>query len=164
MVINKVYLSKSVIEVMKDVILSYGNNTEVGGCLVGCEINGEILVTHASPPGPNAKRRRYSIDIDNKFTTKFSNELNKHSNNKLYYLGDWHTHLSSDIRASTTDIRALKKLNDYVPIQYRNTIISLIMNHFEPIKYKVYQFNEMRSLIEIPSEIVEDPEWLDRLH
>lgn len=159
--IEKVYLTKNALKIMNNIIVSSGNYHEVGGCLVGCEIDGEILITHASSPGPKSRRSRYSIEIDNKYTTDFSNALNETSNNKLYYLGDWHTHLSLDLRASSTDIRALNILNDYVPTKFKNSIISLIMNHFDPAKYRVYQLNEMKSIIEIPSEIVDNPKWLD---
>lgn len=160
--IKKVYISKNAIEDIERIIINNGNDTEVGGCLVGCEINQELLITHVSPPGPNSKRSRYSIDIDNKFTTQFSNELNKCYDNKIYYLGDWHTHLSSNLRPSSTDIKALKKLNDYVPIVYKNSIVSMIINHFSFTKYKIYKLNdnEVSLVVEVPSEIIENPEWL----
>lgn len=161
MEIFKVLFTENALKSMKEIIWKFGKRAEIGGCLVGCQINNVLLVTHASEPGPKAKMSRYSINIDNKFTTKFSNRINQLSNNKFYYIGDWHTHLSTDLRPSQTDLKALRVLNDYVPSEFKNTIISVIMNHFNSNKLKAYKLsNDGKTLNELKIEFITDPEWL----
>ncbi|TQR33621.1 hypothetical protein C7Y47_11315 [Lysinibacillus sphaericus] len=164
MEIIKVLFTENALKSMKEIILKFGKRAEIGGCLVGCQINDVLLVTHASEPGPKAKMSRYAINIDNKYTTRFSNRINQLSNNKLYYLGDWHTHLSTDLRPSVTDLRALKVLNNYVPKQFKNTVISVIMNHFDSNQLKAYKFSiqDDTTLNELQIEIITDPEWLSK--
>lgn len=164
MEINKVLITENALKSMKEIIMKFGKRAEIGGCLVGCQINNVLLVTHASDPGPKAKMSRYSINIDNKYTTRFSNRINQLSNNKLYYIGDWHTHLSTDLRPSQTDLRALRVLNNYVPRELKNTVISLIMNHFNSSQVKVYKFrtDDGKTLCELQIEFIIDPEWLSK--
>lgn len=161
MEIIKVLFTENALKSMKEIILKFGKRAEIGGCLVGCQINNVLLVTHVSEPGPKAKMSRYSFNIDNKFTTKFSNRINQLSNNKFYYIGDWHTHLSTDLRPSQTDLKALRILNNYVPSEFKNTIISVIMNHFNSNQLKAYKFsNDGKKLKELETEFITDPEWL----
>lgn len=161
MAIKKVYFTENSINNIRDVISRYGDLAEVGGCIVGCQYGEELLVTHASDPGKSAKMERYSIAVDNVHTTKFANNLNANSNKKLYFIGDWHTHLSNDLRPSSTDYRALKSLNNYVPKPYKKLMISVIVNHFDPSKIKVYKLSSnFKSMEEVQCEVVENPEWL----
>ncbi|HBJ01237.1 MAG TPA: hypothetical protein DDY89_11095 [Lysinibacillus sp.] len=161
MAIKKVYFTENSLKNIRDVIRRYGDFTEVGGCIVGCQYGEELLVTHASDPGKCAKMERYSIVIDNVHTTKFANSLNEISDKKIYFIGDWHTHLSDDLRPSSTDFRALKGLNNYVPKAYKNLIISVIVNHFDSSQIKVYKLSSNpKSMEEVQCEVVENPDWL----
>ena len=162
MEIIRVLFTENALNSMKRTVKRFGEQTEVGGCLVGCQINSVLLVTHASEPGPNSKMSGHSINIDNKYVTQFSNRLNLVSDNKLYYLGDWHTHLSTDLRPSSTDLRALKILNNFVPLEFKNTVISVIMNHFNNNQMKAFKFSndDDRTLNELHIELIPNPEWL----
>lgn len=161
MAIKKVYFTENSLENIRNVIRRYGDFTEVGGCIVGCQYGEELLVTHASDPGKCAKMERYSIVIDNVHTTKFANSLNEISDKKLYFIGDWHTHLSDDLRPSSTDFRALRGLNNYVPKAYKNLIISVIVNHFDSSQIKVYKLSSnSKNMEEVQCEVVENPDWL----
>lgn len=160
--IKKVYFTENSLKNIRDVISRYGELTEVGGCIVGCQSGEELLVTHASNPGKGAKMERYSIVIDNVHTTKFTNVLNEISDKKLYFIGDWHTHLSVDLRPSSTDFRALKSLNNYVPKVYKNLIVSVIVNHFDSSQIKVYKLSSsFQNIEEVEYELVKDPDWLN---
>ncbi|MFY3792568.1 hypothetical protein ACOQFO_12920 [Ureibacillus sp. MALMAid1270] len=161
MAIKKVYFTENSLRNIRDVIRRYGDFKEVGGCIVGCQYGEELLVTHASDPGKRAKMQRYSIVIDNIHTTKFANSLNEIYDKKLYFIGDWHTHLSSDLRPSSTDFRALKSLNNYVPKAYKNLMISVIVNHFDSSQIKVYRLSSnSKNMEEVQFEVVENPDWL----
>lgn len=164
MQITKVYFTINAIEKIHYIIKKYGSENEVGGCLVGCQIDESLVVTHASEPGPRAKMSRYSVNIDNKYTTRFSNEINTVTNNKLYYIGDWHTHLSTDLRASQTDVKALKVLNNYVPKGLEYSIISVILNHFNNNQLKVYKLSNTSDLTleDLSWDIIENPSWLNQ--
>ncbi|STO11369.1 Uncharacterised protein [[Flavobacterium] thermophilum] len=65
----------------------------------------------------------------------YCNYLNKVSNNSLYYLGDWHTHLSSNLLPSPTDYKAAQTLASYLPEDIRFSLITVIFNHFFTKKF-----------------------------
>lgn len=70
----------------------YNGDTEAGGILLGCYRGTHIEITHATPPGLDDIRQPL------KFIRKCSSHANeairvwKSSQEKITYLGEWHTH------------------------------------------------------------------------
>lgn len=79
---------------------------ESGGALVGYVHGDTLTVTHASGPGPRAKRTSNSVSVDGQYTTEFCFDLQVRSGGQLYYLGDWHIHRRGSLDPSSKDIRA----------------------------------------------------------
>jgi len=95
-----------------------------------------------------------SIKIDEEYTTDYCNYLNKVSNNTLYYLGDWHTHLSDNLLPSPTDYIAVQTLASYLPEDIRYSLITVIFNHFSPNSFKVYNYTKKKILKEVNCKII----------
>lgn len=161
MKINKVLFTENFLSSINKIIDEHLLKTEVGGCLVGYQIDDNLVVTHASHAGENAKMTYRSIKIDGEYTTQFCNHLNEQSNYKLYFLGDWHTHLSDNLSPSNTDLNAMKDLAKYTPKEYRDTIITIILNHFEPLNVKVYCLENQKRLVTIDYSTISNPDWIE---
>lgn len=82
--------------------------TETGGALVGYATReDEVILTHASGPGPRAELARDSVLIDGEYTTAFCNLLYHNSCRQLDYVGDWHRHLGFSVEYSQRDLTAM---------------------------------------------------------
>jgi Mov34/MPN/PAD-1 family. len=152
--LNKVYITSYCLETIKLIIKRHNQKTEIGGVLVGFQKRDSLTIIHASDPGPNAIMQHNWIKIDEQYTTEFCNYLNKLSNNSLYYLGDWHTHLSSNLLPSPTDYKAVQTLASYLPEDARFSLITVIFNHFSPDIFKVYNYSQERLLKEVECSII----------
>jgi integrative and conjugative element protein (TIGR02256 family) len=86
--------------------------TETGGVLAGRGelMNGEVHLTHASEPGPRARKTMYSFARDTVFCQQFLDELALESKGQIDYLGEWHKHHEAEPRPSWTDIRTSKDI------------------------------------------------------
>ncbi|KAF0994006.1 MULTISPECIES: Mov34/MPN/PAD-1 family protein [Bacillaceae] len=152
--INKVYITSYCLQTIEYIIRRHNQNTEIGGALVGFQKGDSLTITHASDPGPKAIMQNNWIKIDEQYTTDYCNYLNKVSNNSLYYLGDWHTHLSSNLLPSPTDYKAVQALSSYLPEDIRFSLITVIFNHFSPQNFKVYNYTQKRILKEVNCKII----------
>lgn len=104
--IKRVFLTENAITLIKNEI---GDNptVETGGALVGYYADKSLVITHASGPGPRAVLTSASVLIDGKYTTAFCRHFMEVSTGCLYYVGDWHIHLTNDLRPSVTDRSAM---------------------------------------------------------
>lgn len=141
--------------------MNHNIETEVGGSLVGFQLNDTLIVTHASGPGANAKMFYDSVEIDGEYTTKFCNHLNLISNHRLYYLGDWHTHLSNYLNPSSRDLNAVLRLSKFIPTDYRDTLITVIINHYTPEHIKVYCLEKEKKLVGVSFSEILNPVWIE---
>lgn len=160
MKINNVLFTENSISNINNIIGQHELKTEVGGSLVGYQQDEQLIITHASDPGENAKMSIDSIEIDGEYVTGFCNRLNELSNHKLYFLGDWHTHLSNNLNPSKRDFIAMKRLWKYTPEEYRDTLVTVIVNHYDPLKFKVYSFSKGSKLELISHSITSNPSWI----
>lgn len=152
--INKVYMTSYCFKSIEYMIKRHDQKTEIGGVLVGFQKGDCLTITHASDPGPKAVMKHNSIKIDEEYTTDYCNYLNKVSNNTLYYLGDWHTHLSDNLLPSPTDYIAVQTLASYLPEDIRYSLITVIFNHFSPNSFKVYNYTKKKILKEVNCKII----------
>ncbi len=164
MKINKVLFTENSISNINEIIGQHELKTEVGGALVGYQQGEQLIITHASDPGENAKMSFDSIEIDGKYVTKFCNKLNELSNYKLYFLGDWHTHLSNNLNPSKRDLIAIQRLSKYIPAEYRDSLVTVIVNHYDPSKIGVYSLNSDSKLKAISCSKIPNPPWIIKYH
>lgn len=68
--------------------------TETGGVIAGCGDlrSAEVHVTHASKPGPRARRTMFSFSRDTNYCQQFLDKLAVDSGGTIDYLGEWHKH------------------------------------------------------------------------
>lgn len=87
-------------------------HVETGGVVAGtgCASSREVIITHASEPGPQAYQARYAFKRDNLFCQKFLDNLARTSNGEIDYIGEWHKHFESNPRPSSRDIQTLTKI------------------------------------------------------
>lgn len=85
---------------------------ETGGVVAGLGVVGkdDVVVTHASGPGPLARRSGSYFQHDRSFCQNFLDSLAARSNGRIDYLGEWHKHFERDPKPSGTDVRTLKKI------------------------------------------------------
>jgi integrative and conjugative element protein (TIGR02256 family) len=84
---------------------------ETGGLLTGYATDdGELVITGAVGPGPNAIHERYRFVPDYDFHECELARLYSESGRRLQYLGDWHTHPGGGATLSDTDRTALKNI------------------------------------------------------
>lgn len=85
---------------------------ETGGVLAGyVEANGNIVITNASEPGPNAIKSSIKFEKDVAFCQSFLDKLYLDSNKKIVYVGEWHSHPSLNNQPSGTDIKSLSAIS-----------------------------------------------------
>lgn len=162
--IRKVFITSYCLTVIHSIIEGTKKKNEVGGALVGFQHKDSLTITHASMPGPKAKMKKYSVVIDGEYTTDFCNNINRCSNHSLYYIGDWHTHLSTNLTPSHSDLKAMKIMASYLPKEIEFTLITFIFNHFSPDNFVVYNYGKEKKLEKISYEIIDTPEWVINLN
>ncbi|SRR6266436_3556226 len=86
--------------------------TETGGVLAGFgdATAGEVHVTHASRPGPMARKTLFSFARDTEYCQGFLNSVARQSGGVIDYLGEWHKHHEHVPRPSWTDVTTSKKI------------------------------------------------------
>lgn len=161
MMINNVLFTENGLSCIKKILSDHIIKTEIGGCLVGYQEDDTLIVTHASGAGENAKMGYDYIEIDGEYTTEFCNQLNEKSNHRLYFLGDWHTHLSDNLSPSMRDLNAMKSLSSFMPIEYKHTIITVIINHFNTRCLRAYCLDGSDKLYQVSCSVIPNPAWVD---
>ena len=84
---------------------------ETGGILIGVFLkSGDVLVTHATSPGPKAIKRTNLFQKDISYTTQVFNVLSlKYS---VDYLGEWHKHPNTYIDYSFMDKKSMVEITE----------------------------------------------------
>lgn len=84
---------------------------ETGGILAGFQ-NGRIInITHASLPGPQAKKERTLFSKDIVFCQKCLDDLYIESSGKTVYAGEWHYHPSGSNSPSNIDLSSMNDIS-----------------------------------------------------
>lgn len=79
------------------------SNLETGGIIMGYATRNSVIITKATGSGPHAVHTSKSLKLDNSFCLSKALRYRK-QNNKLKYLGDWHSHPSNILKPSKRDI------------------------------------------------------------
>jgi integrative and conjugative element protein (TIGR02256 family) len=162
MKVNNVLFTENCLRSINEIITQHELVTEIGGTLVGYQQHDHLIITHASGPGENAKMSFNSIEIDGEYATRYCNKINELSDHQLYFLGDWHTHLSDNLNPSNRDLVAMKRLSKYTPAKYRDSLITIIANHYKPTKFKVYSLNKGSKLKTVSYSMIPNPGWIQK--
>ncbi|MCC3377149.1 Mov34/MPN/PAD-1 family protein [Cohnella sp. REN36] len=131
------------------------SNVETGGALIGYLSDNYAVITHCSGPGPKSKLTRTSVTIDGNYTTRLCMDISSRSDGRLYYLGDWHTHLGNSLCPSATDISAMAVLLNEKVTPW-SSLFSLIL-HKDLTTYRLYQFRLGKKFEELPVVTCKDP-------
>ncbi len=84
-----VFILRQAMDVIRREAVS--SDVETGGILIGARSNdGAMLVTHATPPGPQAVHHAYYFRRDVAYQQSLLNQL--HGQYGVHYLGEWHKH------------------------------------------------------------------------
>jgi integrative and conjugative element protein (TIGR02256 family) len=86
--------------------------TETGGVLAGFGdlTAGEVHVTHASRPGPRARKTMFSFARDTEYCQEFLDSVARQSGGAIDYLGEWHKHHEHAPRPSGQDVTTSEKI------------------------------------------------------
>lgn len=105
------FFNNSTLNIVKDLIRN-SQNVETGGVLAGYrDEKGNVFITEASGPGPKAIQSVSRFEKDITYCQHFLDELYIHTNNRIVYIGEWHSHLSNNNNPSGTDLRSLSEIS-----------------------------------------------------
>lgn len=94
---------------------------ETGGVLAGVvQVNGDIVITAASGPGPLAVHERTLFRRDVTFCQSFLDSQYRTSGQKIVYVGEWHSHPDASNQPSQIDINTLSEIStqsNYLTVQ-----------------------------------------------
>ncbi|MFB1082501.1 Mov34/MPN/PAD-1 family protein [Jeotgalibacillus sp. JSM ZJ347] len=161
MTIKEVLFTENSLNQIEEFLQNHKKGTEFGGALVGYQKGEVLIITHASSPGKSAKMTYSSIEFDKEHVTKFCNDINKKSDYMLYFLGDWHTHPSKNLNPSQKDIKAIKKLANYFPLEFRENILMVIVSQYDIKHLKTYILTSNKNLKETSHSTIVDPNWIE---
>ncbi len=106
----KVTINSETLQAMRDLVKEKGK-LETGGVLAGiADAEGNILITHASGPGPSAVHKQTEFRKDVPFCQGFLDTLYIESANKTLYVGEWHSHPDANNTPSGLDIKSLSEI------------------------------------------------------
>jgi len=112
---SAVVILRSVLD--KIIIVSEkAKQVETGGVLMGakCYLENDnkpsLIITHATLPGPNAIKEPAFFERDKDYCTEMVKYYFEFSDKKLNYVGEWHSHTSSDVKPSNLDHSSLQKI------------------------------------------------------
>ncbi|MEK7719503.1 MAG: ThiF family adenylyltransferase, partial [Bacteroidota bacterium] len=106
---------------------------ETGGVLVGwTDEKGNIFVTDVSGPGPKASQMATKFEKDVIYCQNFLDELYELSLQKKVYVGEWHSHPSSNNKPSGTDIKSLSEIAIQKEYLTDTPIMIIFSNSGEP--------------------------------
>lgn len=107
---SKVIVTQVVLKLMQTLI-SENPKVETGGVLAGyVDESGDVVVTHASEPGPKAIKLATKFEKDIEFCQKFLDDLFYETEKHIEYVGEWHSHPNERNQPSGTDIKSLTQI------------------------------------------------------
>jgi len=106
----QITITKDSLSFMQDLV-SENSSIETGGVLAGeIDDSGNLIITNVSGPGPNAIKTEFKFEKDVKFCQNFLDGIYLESNQKIVYVGEWHSHPNSNNNPSSRDIASLSEI------------------------------------------------------
>lgn len=154
MIYRHIFIVRSVLTTIRKEVRR-ARFTETGGPLTGYVSDDQALViTHAAGPGPRAKLTPLSVLIDGKHAQQFCDRINRGTDGRIDYVGDWHRHLGWSLKASIDDLSAMRAMAAFEHCPIANPI-SLIYRR-RPEAYTIYVLNDESILEACPSTSLKD--------
>ncbi|GAA0752058.1 hypothetical protein [Clostridium sartagoforme] len=121
----KIYINEDALKIIyKEVQIS--RNIETGGILLGSVLlTGDILITHATNPGPNAIKKQNEFQKDYDYSNEIINMLYKKYS--IDYLGEWHKHPNNCVKYSSIDYASMIKITN---LNSRPCLFIIVGNDF----------------------------------
>jgi integrative and conjugative element protein (TIGR02256 family) len=137
--------------------------TETGGVLAGRGSleAGEVHITHASGPGPRARRTRYSFARDTPFCQRFLDEVAIGTGSHVDYVGEWHKHHEAVPRPSWRDVRTAAEIADNPDYHVRLCLLLIIGESNRRSALRAFVVDEFGEVAEVAWEICDDRECLE---
>lgn len=107
--VSHVFMCESAVTAMHSEIRKY-RICETGGMLIGYRRDEQMVITHITGPGPNARHRLFSFTRDTEFCNRELERLYFQSSGVLTYLGEWHTHPLGELYPSAQDSREMRAI------------------------------------------------------
>ncbi|HET7417074.1 MAG TPA: Mov34/MPN/PAD-1 family protein [Solirubrobacterales bacterium] len=116
-------------------------DVETGGILLGRRTDIDtLLLTRASPPGPQARHRRFSFLRDTAFLQDYLDAAHARSGGGEDYVGEWHVHPALGAPPSRTDRRSLRRIARSSRYAVAEPVL-LIVEHSPPeLRLRCYRF------------------------
>jgi len=133
---------------------------ETGGILVGVRLmNDDIIITHATSPGPKAIKSKYSFQKDFDYTLRIMKMLyRKYS---VIYLGEWHKHPTNNVNYSCADLASMLSITSINDLSCLFMIVGDSYCIKRPKSYlKIWSLTDRNSIIENAWEVTDNPEQL----
>jgi integrative and conjugative element protein (TIGR02256 family) len=137
--------------------------TETGGVLAGRGSleSGEVHVTHASGPGPRARRTRYSFARDTPFCQRFLDEVATNTEGLVDYVGEWHKHQESVPRPSWRDVRTAAEIAANPDYHVRLCLLFIIGESNRRSALRAFIVDNMGGVEEVAWELCDDRECFE---
>jgi integrative and conjugative element protein (TIGR02256 family) len=137
--------------------------TETGGVLSGRGSleSGEVHVTHASGPGPRARRTRYSFARDTPFCQGFLDEVATGTGCLIDYVGEWHKHHEAVPWPSWRDVRTAAEIADNPDYHVRLCLLLIIGESNRRSALRAFVVDEFMEVTEVAWEVCDDQECLE---
>lgn len=128
----KIEIPKAVISVMQSLV-KQNPAIETGGVLAGyMDKNGDVIISHASGPGPKALRSAVRFEKDVEHCQQFLEKIFIDSGRKTVYVGEWHSHPSKNNNPSGLDIKSLSEIAVEKGYLTDEPVMIILSNHGKP--------------------------------
>lgn len=121
---------------------------ETGGILIGYWSSArpsEVVISTAVGPGPKAIHHETSFTPDDEYQRAEIARQYFESNNTLAYLGDWHTHPSSENSTlSQRDRRTLRRISAFKPARIATPLMIILAGHLGEWRISVWKAETKR--------------------
>lgn len=125
---------------------------EFGGILMGSYLNNyiDLVISDIIVPD-NYKSSRTNFEPDHKELNKRTKEYYNHYNNKVIYVGDWHSHPNGSNQFSQPDFYAIRDVAKSEKVNIKNPILLIVAfsdDYFDPGFYvyskgKLYKYERL---------------------
>jgi integrative and conjugative element protein (TIGR02256 family) len=154
MIFVRAYITQTANELIKTEIIKTQNKVETGGVLMGYYSRGrELVITHASPPGPKSIQKKRSIGFDISFCQSFVDEIFMQSQRCYTYIGDWHSHTKPYIEPSFSDQRQLSRTASKQGRNLPNPVMLIAYGEEKRLECNIFVYSQER-IIQISEFIV----------
>ena len=127
-----VSISSESITFIQNLISQYPK-IETGGILAGqLDETGNIIITNVSDSGVHAIQTANKFEKDVAYCQQFLDDLYVQSNQKIVYVGEWHSHPSSNNNPSGTDIKSLSEIASQKNYLTQCPVMIIFSNTGEP--------------------------------